>query len=79
MTRKRFWGLRNALSVRMNEWAKENGLPPASGLSDKKMRPVSGKPLVNFNVCREYGCGTSYKDAWNSPAMRDLRKNIGMR
>jgi len=78
MTRKRFWGLRNALSVRLNEWAKENGHQPASGLSDKNMRPVSGKPLVNFDMCRKYGQGTSYKEAWNSPAMRDLWKNLGM-
>lgn len=75
MTRKRFWGLRNALTARLMAWAKENGLP-ASGVSDKGCRPVSGKPLVNFNP--NNGFGMSYKDVWNSKAMRDLRKSLGM-
>ena len=78
MTRKRFWGLRNALSVRLNEWAKANGLPSTPGLSDKKMRPVSGKPLVSFENADKYGYGKSYKECWDSDAMKKLRKNLGM-
>ena len=77
MTRKRFWGLRNALAARLHTWAKENGLP-ASGISDRAMRPVSGKPLINFSVAKDLGIEASYKAAWNCKAMRDLRKSLGM-
>lgn len=75
MTRKRFWKLRNALSVHLDAWAKENGFP-YSGVSNKAMRPVSGKPLVNFGKHPEYG--TSYEECWNNDAMKTLRKSIGM-
>jgi len=78
MTRKRFWGLRNAFSVQLNEWAKANGLPAASGVCEKKMRPVSGRPLVNFENGKELGYGTSYEECWNCPAMATVRKNLGM-
>ena len=78
MTRKRFWGLRNAFSVRLNEWAKANGLPVPSGVCEKKMRPVSGKPLVNFEKGEELGFGTSYKECWNSSGMTTVRKGLGM-
>ena len=77
MTRKKFWGLRNALTVKLYAWAKENGLP-YSGISDRAMRPVSGKPLVNFEFGAKYGFGTSYEECWNSKCMKDLRKNLGM-
>lgn len=75
MTRKRFWGLRNALTIRLHKWARENGLP-CSGISNKAMRPVSGKPLVNF--CPGNGFGMSYDEVWNSKAVKDLRKKLGM-
>ena len=77
MTRKRFWGLRNALTVKLDEWGKKNGFVP-NGVSNKKMRPVSGKPLVNFPLGKELGYGTSYDECWNSKAMKDLRKSLGM-
>lgn len=77
MTRKRFWRLRNATTVRLHAWAKENGLE-SSGISDKAMRPVSGKPLVNFPLGKKLGYGTSYDECWNSAAMKDLRKSLGM-
>jgi len=77
MTRKRFWGLRNALTVNLYRWARENGME-YSGLSDKKMRPVSGKPLVDFSIADKHGFGKSYKECWNSKTMKDLRKSIGM-
>jgi len=78
MTRKRFWGLRNALTVRLHEWAKENGMPAPSGVSDKKMRPENGKPLVNFEKGKELGFGTSYAECWESQGMTSLRKSLGM-
>lgn len=77
MTRKRFWGLRNALTVKLDEWGKKNGFVP-NGVSNKKMRPVSGKPLLNFDTAKKLGYGTSYKECWNSEAMKDLRKSLGM-
>lgn len=77
MTRKRFWGLRNALSVKLIEYAKKNGMP-YSGISDRAMRPVSGKPLVEFKDGKRLGFGTSYDECWNSEAMRNLRKAFGM-
>ena len=76
MTRKRFWGLRNALSLRLDAWAIENGHGKVSGVSNKKCRPVSGKPLVKFDP--NNGFGMSYKEVWNSKTMRDLRKALGM-
>ncbi len=66
MTRKRFWKLRNALNVRLNEWAKENLGGCSSGITDKALRPVSGKPLVDFKVARERGFGSSYKELWEN-------------
>ena len=74
MTRKRFWGLRNAMTVRLHAWAKANGLPD-SGIHDRAMRPVSGKPLVKFGTP---GFGMSYDAVWNSDALRKLRKSLGM-
>ena len=75
MTRKRFWGLRNALTVKLHEWAKANGLP-SSGVSDRAMRPVSGKPLVKLGSHPEFG--KSYDECWNSEALISFRKAIGM-
>lgn len=77
MTRKKFWGLRNATVVLLDEWGKKNGFVP-NGVSRKKMRPVSGKPLLNFEFGAANGMGTSYKEAWNSEAMKDFRKSLGM-
>ena len=77
MTRKRFWGLRNARTVKLDEWGKKNGFVP-NGVSNKKMRPVSGKPLLNFDTAKKLGYGTSYEECWNSEAMKDLRKSLGM-
>lgn len=77
MTRKRFWGLRNALHVKLDEWGKENGYV-VNGVGYKKARPVSGKPLLNFEKGKELGIGTSYDEAWNCKAVKDLRKSLGM-
>ena len=77
MTRKRFWGLRNALNVRLNEWSKEaNGCCP-SGITDKDLRPKSGKPLVDFEKGKRLGI-SSYDDCWNSAGMIEMRKSLGM-
>ena len=71
MTRKRFLKLRFALTIALRTWAKENGYPDYTK-DTKAMRPVSGKPLVNFD-----GLGVkSYAECWNM--MNDLRKVIGM-
>jgi hypothetical protein len=79
MTRKRFWKLRNALNTRLYEWAKtQPDLDKINeGASMKAMRPVSGKPLVDFG-CRTLEYIRSYDDVWNMDGMRDLRKNLGM-
>ena len=74
MTRKRFNALRRALTVKMHAWAKANGLPD-SGVNDKEMRPVSGKPLVNFGNA---SFSNSYSGCWNCDAMVKLRKSLGM-
>ena len=78
MTRKRFWGLRNALNVRLNEWAKKNGGVCPSGVSDKALRPVKGKPLLNFDLARKNGWPTSYDGQWNSPEFKSFRQGLGM-
>ena len=75
MTRKRFWGLRNALVVELNKWAKANGFD-RPGTSDKSMRPVSGVPLVKFGEGPEPW--TSYDECWNGKAIKGLRKTLGM-
>lgn len=75
MTRKRFWGLRNALAVELNKWGKAHGCG-RSGTIDKSMRPVSGVPLVTFGKGPEPW--TSYDECWNCKAMKDLRKTLGM-
>jgi len=77
MTRKRFWGLRNALNVRLDAWSRENGMK-VSGKSNRTMRPVSGRPLVNFDYSRKNGLGTSYDERRNCEAMVNLRKSLGM-
>lgn len=78
MTRKRFWGLRNALNVRLNEWGKTHMGGCPSGIGDKAMRPVSGKPLIDFKKAKEMGLdlGTSYKEAWEKLA--GFREGLGM-
>ena len=77
MTRKRYWRLRNALNVRLEEWGRKNGFSP-KGTDNKAMRPVSGKPLVNFELGKKLGFGTSYAECWNCEAMVKLRKSLGM-
>ena len=77
MTRKRFWGLRNALHIKLDEWGKKNGFV-VNGATYRKLRPVSGKPLIDFEKGKELGYGTSYDEAWNSKAMKDLRKSLGI-
>lgn len=78
MTRKRFWRLRNAENVRLREWAKDNlgGCP--SGVSDKTLRPVSGKPLVDFREGVRLGFGSSYKEVWESSGNKALRGGLGL-
>jgi len=77
MTRKRFWGLRNALDVRLSEWGKKNMGRCPSGVTTKELRPVSGKPLINFDKAEEFGMKcSSYKEAWD--AIADLRRGLGM-
>lgn len=78
MTRKRFWRLRNALNVRLNEWGKANMGGCPSGVTDKKLRPVSGKPLLDFELARKNGWPTSYAGQWNSPEFKSFRQGLGM-
>ena len=76
MTRKRYWRLRNALNVRLNEWGKANlgGCP--SGVTDKALRPVSGKPLFDMEAAKRKGLPTSYAELWESA--KALRDGLGM-
>ena len=76
MTRKRFWRLRNALNVRLNEWGKANMGGCPSGVTDKKLRPVSGKPLVNMEAAKRSGYGTSYAEC--GEGLMFLRDGLGM-
>ena len=76
MTRKRFWRLRNAMNVKLDMWAEANMGGKPSGVSYKRLRPVSGKPLVKFDP--NNGFGMSYDEVWNSNATRFLRDGLGM-
>ena len=49
-----------------------------SGVSDKKLRPVSGKPLLDFELARKNGWPTSYAGQWNSPEFVNFRQGLGM-
>lgn len=72
MTRKRFWGLRNAMYLKMMEYFKANGHPEFMNAS-RNLRPVSGVPLVNFGA---NGIPTSYKECW--AMLEPTRKMVGM-
>jgi len=76
MTRKRFWKLRNALIVGLNKWAKDHGIGDkvTPGAAFRKNRAVPGKTLVNFDGLEE----KSYKDVWESEAMKHARNMAGM-
>lgn len=76
MTRKRYWRLRYALNVRLHEWGKENMGGCPSGVSFKKLRPVSGKPLFDMDVAKRNGFGTSYAELWEGA--KALRDGLGM-
>ena len=76
MTRKRFWGLRNALNVRLNEWAKGMYGECPSGESEKALRPKAGVPLIDFKKSKELGYGDSYKECWER--MKEFRSGLGM-
>ncbi len=53
------------------------GNTPRLGEIMKFYRPDTIKARIKWPQCREIGIN-SYKDAWNSNAIMDLRKSVGM-